>query len=215
MAEWKNPDAGNGYNFNSNMFGGGIGQFLGGMFGNSGAPYDKAANEYQKWANNATATNAPFYGAGAGAIPAYQQWLQGQKDPSQFINSLMGNYSESQGAHNKQQAMMNAGNNYGSANGLSGSSALAQQMQQNAGQISSEDMNQWLQNVLGINNQYGEGQQHLMNMGQNSANSLTNLYNSMGERMGNAAFGKEAGRQQDKGDMWGGAFNMLGGLFGL
>lgn len=201
--------------FNGSGFLGGAGQFLNGLFGNSGAPYDKASQEYQRYAGYGQQAQTPYLMAGAGAVPAYQQWLQGQQDPSKFINSLMGGYNESPWAHNLQQQSMNAGQNMASANGLSGSSALAQQLQQNANNISSEDMSKWLQNVLGINTQYGAGQQNLINTGQGSANALTDMYNNMGERMGNAAFGKEAGRQQDKGDMWGGAFNMLGGLFGL
>lgn len=191
----------------------GLGQFGGGMRGGSNKPYDAAGQQYQQWTNNGTATQAPFYGAGVGAIPQYQQWLQGQQDPSKFINSLMGNYSESQGAHNKQQAMMNAGTNYGSATGLTGSSALGQQMQQNAGQISSEDMNQWLQNVLGINTQYGEGQKNLMGMGQNSANALTDMYQNTGKNMGDAAFGSAQGRRKDSNDFWGGIGNMIGSFF--
>ena len=195
--------------FSGSGFLGGLGQFANGLFGNSGKPYEDAGNQYQKWANSANSAQSPFYNAGAGAIPDYQNWLQGQKDPSKFINNLMGGYSESPYAHYLQNQMVNAGNNYGSANGLSGSSALAQQMQQNAGQIASGDMNQWLQNVLGINKQYGEGENNLINKGQTSANALTDLYNNMGERMGNAAFGAEKGRQHDKSNMWGGLFNMF------
>jgi len=191
----------------------GLGQVGSGMRGDSNKPYDAAGKQYQDWANKGAAVQSPYWNAGTGAIGDYQNWLQGQKDPSKFINNLMGGYSESPYAHNLQTDAMNAGTNFGSASGLTGSSALAQQMQQNAGKISSNDMNSWLQNVLGINTQYGAGQQNLMNTGQNAANSLTNLYQDTGKSMGDAAFGSAQGKRKDSNDFWGGIGNMIGSFF--
>lgn len=192
---------------------GGLGQVGKGMFGNSGKPYDEAGKQYQDWTNKAATLNSPYYNAGTGAIPEYQQWLQGQKDPSKFINSLMGNYQSSPYAQNLQKNAMLAGQNFASANGLSGSTPMMEQMQQNAGNIANADMSQWLQNVLGINTQYGQGQQNMVNMGQNATNSLTNLYGQTGNNMANASYGKEAGKQQDSNDFWGGILNMIGSFY--
>jgi hypothetical protein len=191
-------------------FGNALG-FLGGIFGSPGKPYDKASQQYNQWTDNAARTNAPFYNAGAGAIPAYQQWLQGQQNPSQFINNLMGGYSESPWAHNQQQQSMNAGMNLGSASGLTGSSALAQQLQQNASNISSEDMNKWLQNVLGINTQYGEGQKNLMGMGQNAANNLSTMYGNAANFNSENAYNKQATKDNN---IWNTIASGLG-IFGL
>lgn len=191
----------------------GLGQFGSGMRGGSEKPFDAAGQQYKDWTNKAATLNSPYYNAGTGAIPDYQNWLTGQKDPAQFINNLMGNYNESDYAHNLQNDAMNAGTNFGSASGLTGSSALAQQMQQNAGKISSQDMNQWLQNALGINTQYGQGQKNLVDMGQNATNSLTNLYSNTGNNMANAAYGSAAGKRQDNNDFWGGIGNMIGSFF--
>jgi len=196
--------------FDSSMFGSGAGSFLGGMFGDSGKPYDAAMQQYQQWANKAEGAQSPYLNAGKGAIGDYQQWLQGQKDPSGFINNLMGGYQESPYAKYLQQQSMNAGQNAASASGLMGSTPMLQQMQQNAGNIASQDQNQWLQNVLGINTQYGQGQNNLMTGGQNAANSLTNLYNQMGQNMGQAAYGKEAGKQNDFWNTVGGGIGMIG-----
>lgn len=187
---------------------GGLGGLFGGLFGNSGSPYDKAMQQYQQYGNMAAGGLQPYNQAGIGAIGDYQKWLKGQEDPTKFINNLMGGYQESPYAKYMQNQAMLAGQNAGSANGMLGSTALMQQMQQNAGNIASQDQNQWLQNVLGINKQYGEGQNNLMAGGQNAANSLANLYGHMGDQMGQAAYGQEAGR---KNDFW----NMLGGVGGL
>ena len=198
--------------FDGGMFGGGVGSFLGGLFGNPGKPYDKAMEQYQQWANKAEGTQQPYLNAGQGAIGDYQQWLKGQKDPSGFINNLMGNYQESPYAHYLQQQAMNAGNNSASASGLMGSSALMKQQQQNASNIASQDVNQWLQNVLGINTQYGQGQQNLMQGGQGAANALTGLYNQTGQNMAEAAYGKESSKQQGLWNTIGGGLGILGFL---
>ena len=194
--------------FDSSIFGSGLGGLLGGMFGNSGKPYDKAMEEYQKYMQMGQGVQQPYLDAGKEGLGNYQEWLKGQKDPGGFINNLMGQYQQSPYNSYLQGQAQNAGINAGSANGTMGSSALMQQMQQNAGNISQQGMDSWLQNALGINSQYGQGQQNLMQGGQGAANSLMNMYSNMGNKMGDAAYGKEAGKQND----W---WNMLGGVGGI
>lgn len=204
--QWNNPD----YGFNPQMALGGLGGILGGIFGDSSKPYDAAMQQYQQYGQQAAGVQNPFLQAGQGAIGDYQKWLQGQQNPSDFINNLMGQYKQSPYTAYLQQQAQNAGLNAGSASGLTGSSALAQQMQQNAGNIAQQGMNDWLQSVLGINTQYGQGENNLMQGGQNAANSLTNLYSQMGQQMGQAAYGKESGKQNNLGNILGG----IGGLIG-
>lgn len=199
--------------FDPQQFLGGLGGLFGGMFGNSDKPYDAAMQQYQQWANKGQQTQQPYLDAGTGAIGDYQKWLQSQQDPSKFINDQMKNYQTSDYAKNLQQQSMNAGQNAASASGLMGSTPLMQQLQNNAGQITSADQNQWLQNVLGINTQYGQGENNLMQSGQNAANSLTNMYNQMGQNMGQAAYGQEAGKNQDRNNMFGGIGSLIGSFF--
>ena len=197
----------------------GLAGLLGGMFGNSGAPYDDAMKQYQHWANRAQGAQNPFLNAGTGAIGNYQHWLQGMQDPSKFMNNMMGQYQESPWAHNLQQQAMRAGTNAASMGGLPngmggagfGSTPFQMQAQQNASNISSQDMNNWLQNVLGINTQYGQGQAGMMGMGQNAANALTGMYGQMGQQMGDAAYGRRAGQNQDFMNILGGGLQMLPG----
>ncbi len=196
--------------FDQQMFGSGLGGILGGLFGNSSKPYDAEMDQYQKWMQQAQQAQQPYANAGQGAIGDYQNWLQSQKDPSKFINEQMGNYQESPWANYLQQQSMNAGQNAASASGLMGSTPLMQQLQQNAGNIASQDQNQWLQNVLGINTQYGQGQQNLMTGGQNSANRLTDMYNQMGQDMGQASFNKQASKQNNFWNTMGGVGSLIG-----
>jgi hypothetical protein len=190
-----------------NDFANGLTQFFGGLFGNSGEPYKKAGNELEDYLRRATSGQNPFLNMGKDAIPRYQEWLNGMKDPSGFINNLMGNYSESPWAKYQQQQALRASGNQGSASGLGGSTPMAQFNQQNARDISSQDMNQWLQNVLGVNTQYGEGQHNMINGGQHAADMLSNLYGRFGEDIAGARYNQAAGRNKDRNDLWGGWFN--------
>lgn len=191
--------------FDPQMFGSGAGGLFGGLFGNSGSPYQKAMEQYQNYGNQGQATQQPFLDAGKGAIGDFQNWLSSQKNPSEFINNLMGQYQQSPYEQYQQQQSLRAGKNSASASGLSGSTPLMDFLQQNSQDISSKDMNQWLQNVLGINTQYGEGEKNLMSGGQSSANSLTDMFNQLGQNMGQGAYGKESGKKND-------LFNSLGGI---
>lgn len=186
----------------------GIGGIIGGLFGDSDAPYRDYMKEYQGYADRAQGVQNPFLQAGTGAIGNFQQWLGGMQNPSGFINNLMNQYQQSPWAKFQQQQAMRAATNAASASGLTGSTPFAQQLQQNAANISSEDMNQWLQNVLGINTQYGSGNQSLIGTGANSANSLTSLFNTVGQNLGEAAYGARAGENQD-------FMNTIGGFLQL
>ncbi len=201
--------------FSGNPLGDAVSGIFGGMFGDSGRPYQDAMDQYERWARRGQEMQNPFWQAGVGAIPDFQQWLGGMKDPSGFINNLMGNYEESPWAKYAQQAAERGAQNMGSASGLTGSTPMAQFMQQNAKNISSQDMQNWLQNVLGVNTQYGAGQGMLMQGGQGAANALTNMFGDMGQRMGEGAFYKRRGQQFDRNSIWGGLMNAgLGmGLF--
>lgn len=195
--------------------GAGLTQFLQGLFGNSGAPYQAASNQYQKYYNQAIDKQNPFYNAGVGAIGNFQDWLNGMKDPSGFVNSLMGKYQESPWAKYMQQQAMRAGQNAASASGLAGSTPFAQQMAQTAAGISSQDMQNWLNNVFGINTQYGEGEGTLMQGGQHAADFMGDLYGQLGNNMAEAAYGREAGNQYDRNNLLSGGMNMFEhGIFG-
>lgn len=194
------------------MSGGGLSSILSGLFTDAGAPAHAAMGPYNQYMGKAANVQNPFLQAGQGALGNYQHWLGGMQDPSHFINQLMGQYHESPFAQYEQQQAMRAGTNAASMGGLpngmggagAGSTPFAQQLQQNASNISSQDMQNWLQNVLGINNQYGAGQQGLIGGGQNAANSLSGLYSGQGQGLGALAYGQQMGRNQNTGNILGG-----------
>ncbi len=200
-----------GRNIFSNYQPGSAGNILYGLFGDASAPFDAASSELEKYYPQGQKYQTPFFNAGTNAIPQFQNWLQTMKDPSQFINNIMGHYQESPFAKFQQDQAMRAATNMGSATGLTGSTPLTQFAQQNSRDISSQDMNSFLQNSLGVNNQFGQGQFNLMQMGQNSGNQMMNFLKSYMENQASAKFGGEYAKQQQQGGLWSG----IAGLFGL
>lgn len=199
---WGNNIFGSGYD--PKKLGGGLSSILSGLFNDSSKPYDAAMDQYKDFLNQGKDAQNPFYNAGTNAIGGYQDWLGKMKDPSEFINHIMGQYQESPYARYQQNQNNREATNLGSASGLTGSTPLQLQAQQNSQGISSQDMMGWLQKVLGVNTEYGEGQNNLMKGGQNSANSITDLLSKYGENMGKAAYGQEAGKNNDFGNLLGG-----------
>lgn len=199
--------------FDKAMLAGGAGSLLGGLFGDSGAPYEAASQEYEKYGAKGEATQQPFYEAGVAAIPQFQNWLTTMQNPSDFLNMLMGEYQVSPYARYQQQQMLRAARNRGAASGLGGSTPLAQFEEEQARNIASQDMGNWLQRVLGINTQYGQGLNRLMTGGQTGANALTQLYGNLGQQLGEARYGQQAGEESDLGNLLGGATTLLGSLF--
>lgn len=185
--------------------------FLQGFFGNSGRPYEKAGQEYQKYFNQAPSYQEPYNEAGQIALPQYQQWLQGQKDPSGFINNLMSKYQQSPWAKFATDQGMRANTNSASASGLIGSTPYQQAGEQYAHDISSQDMQQWLQSVLGINTQYGAGQHDLVQGGQHASDIISQLFQNEAQTMGQSKYGEEAGKQSDQNSIWAGITKLFGG----
>lgn len=182
-----------------------------GFFGDSGKPYEQAWKGYKPFFEQAKTSQNPFYNAGQQAIPQFQNWLSSQSNPSGFINNLLSQYQESPWAHYQQEQGVRAAQNLGSATGLTGSTPLQLQAQQNAQSISSGDMQNWLQNVLGINTQYGAGLHNQEQMGQHAADFLSQLFQGAGEYKGGTNYGQEAGEQSDRNALWAGIAKMFGG----
>lgn len=197
--------------FNWQGMGNGLGSVLGSLFGgDAGAPFQAAEGQYQQYANQANQGQMPFWQVGTGAIPQYQNWLISQQDPSGYINKMMGQYQQSPYAKYLTDQAMKAGQNAASASGLQGSTPFAQQMAATAGGISSQDLNNWLSQVLGINTQYGQGLGREIGWGQDAADQMSNTYNHLGDNMAQAEKDRVSAQQNQTGNLFGG----LGSLFG-
>ena len=136
------------------------------------------------------------------------------KDPAGFMNNLQEQYNASPYNQYLQTQATRAGQNAASASGLMGSTPFLQQSQQNAANISQQGMDAWLKKCswhkFAIRR---SGNKDLAGMGQNSANNLTNHFENMGQNIGGAKYGSEAGKSQDFWNAIGGGIGMLGSFF--
>lgn len=188
----------------------GAGKFIN-SFNDPGRSYGNAERAYDFNLDRATNEYQPYAQAGQGAINPFQQRLQDMSDPGQFINKAMSQYQQSPYATYLQKQSQRAGTNYASANGLSGSTPMAQYLQQNAHDISSGDMENYLKHFLGINTDYMAGQNKLMNNGLTAATGRSGFYNQAAPWMGNAEYGKERSRNMNDADRFSGLMQMFGG----
>ena len=157
-------------------------QLLQGIFGNSGDPSRNAGREYFNYYNK----NMNEIGR--------------EKDPTQFINHLMSGYNESPWAKNERRTATNEATNAASASGLTGSTPLLNQIQQNSSNIASADQDKWLQNVLGINKDY--------------LDRFTNLNSQQGKNAANASYGQSVGQNYDRNQLLQGITQFLIGKGG-
>ena len=191
---------------------GSLGSIAGSMFTNPTAPYNNAMQQYQQYAQMGQQAMSPYMQAGQGAIPGFQQWLQSMSNPTQFTNNLMNNYQESPNARYMQEQAIRSAQNAGSATGMVNSTPYTQQVQQNSANISQQDMGNWMQNVLGLNTQYGQGMSNMIGMGENAGNSLLDLYGNEANSMANMQYGKGQAQNQQTGGLISGIAGVIGDI---
>lgn len=204
------------FDFSKFMSGGGasgLGGIFGGLFGKD--PYKGASKEYEKYANQASNYQNPFYQAGTGAMGDFQNYLKGMKDPSEFLNNLMKNYKESDYTKNLQNESERSGINAASASGLIGSTPFLKQQQKNAGEIAQGGMNDWLSQALGINSQYGGGLEKLMGMGQQSGNKLSDIFSQLGQDKAGMSYGSDMNKNKQMQDFFSGLMSLFGSFAGM
>lgn len=189
----------------------GIWGLLRNLFNNNKSPYGEGFDATKPYFDKSQSFQNPFVQQGQEASGNFNEWLSKMKDPQEFINHIMGGYQESPWAKNLQQSSVRAGQNAASANGTLGSTPFAQQLQQNATNISSQDQNNWLQNVVGANNQYGAGLNTQIDRGQHASDILSQLFQTQGNMAGGAAYGDQAWDNQNSDSMWANIAKIFGG----
>ena len=144
-----------------------IGGAIGGLFGgNSAAKASKDMQEALQNAQNltnqyyqqATGYMQPFYNTGQQGLSDYASALGQMSDPTAYMNQLMSGYSMSPQAQMEQQQAIKAANAAAAATGMLGGGAEQKELASTAEQITSRDMQQYLNNLLGINQRYLESE---------------------------------------------------------
>lgn len=111
------------------------------------------------------------------------QYGQMGSDPAAFLEQLMGKYQPSQAFQMKNKNALTAAGNTAAAGGYRGTGQDMNDEGQISNTLMNEDMQQWLNNVLGIQGAGLQGQQGLYNTGFNASTGLSgDLANVLGSQ---------------------------------
>lgn len=137
------------------------------------------------------------------------------QDPMQYLQELMSGYSPSTGYKAREKQLLDVARNTAQMGGYAG---LPYDEQQRTGMVNalmSDDMQQWLTNVLGIQGAGLTGQQHQADQGYQASTGYGDIVGgSLNQRAG-AAFQGQQQRNQDRGGMRSMLAQLLGGGAGL
>lgn len=143
------------------------------------------------------------------------QFNQMTKDPSAFLEGIMKNYEPSRGFQLKRDEMLKAAGNTAAAGGMRGSLGDISNESRISDVLMGDDMQQWLQNVLGIQKEGTEGLGHQFDNGFDATKGLTgDLSNVLGTQAG-LAFQGQTNQNQSRNDLLSGLVKALGGIAGF
>lgn len=152
----------------------------------------------------------PYFDRAYGLYDPYQQ--QGQaaynqlnpqlgqmsSDPAAFLENLMKSYTASRGYGMKRDEMLRAAGNSAAAGGMRGSPSDMQNEAQLTDMLMGEDMQQWLQNVLGIQGAGMQGLGHFYDTGAGATSDMANILGTQGSM----AFQNQAQKNKNSSDLW-------------
>lgn len=163
-----------------NLFGGGKDPSKAAM------PYlDKIPGIGEKYYN-------PFINQGAEAGGILRDQYGRLLDPSKFMDEIMKNYSMSSGAQYKQGQLGKGIGATAAAGGIAGTPEHQREYGEMANEIMSNDMQQYLQNALGIYNRGLGGEEGFYDKGFQASGSLADMIaGAMGSKAGLAYQGAQ------------------------
>lgn len=130
----------------------------------------------------------PFVNQGRQAASTLGGEYSKMLDPTAFMDAIMSHYSTSKGAqYNLDKLGKGIGAN-AAAGGIAGTPEHQREYGEMANNIMSQDMQQYLQNALGIHRQGLEGEQDFYNKGYGASGSLADLLGGNLASQGSMAF---------------------------
>lgn len=108
---------------------------------------------------------SPYQQIGTQATGDLYSHLQGMQDPQGYLSKILGGYTESPWAKTEAKAGTDALMNQQAALGLTGSGQEAKDVMSFNQGLASKDMQNYLNNILGINQSYLGGMRGLSGMG--------------------------------------------------
>jgi hypothetical protein len=154
----------------------------------------------------------PYVNQGREASGRTQQTYEElMKDPTAFINKLMEGYKPSEGYNYQKELLQRELGNTAAAGGFAGT-ALDQENQGTAIQkLLSGDMQQFLNNILGVFNTGLKGEEGIAGRGYNATQQLTDTLGNSLNQQGGLAFQNQQQQNQNRSDLFKIFGQMLGG----
>ena len=143
------------------------------------------------------------------------QFTQMGSDPAAFLEKLMGSYEPSRAYQLARDETQRAAGNSAAAGGMRGSINDITNQSRLTDSLLGADMQQWLQNVLGIQKEGQSGLGHEADTGFDATKGLTSdLSNVLGTQAG-LAFQGQANQNKSRSDLLSGLMKALGGIAGF
>jgi len=139
-------------------------------------------------------------------------------DPTAFINKLMEGYKPSEGYQFQKDQLTKELSNTAAAGGVAGTPMDQMNQAEGIQGLLGKDMQQFLQNVLGVFNTGLQGEEGIANRGYDASKNLTDLLGGTLNQQGGLAFQNQQQKNQDRNALWSMFGKALGagagGLFG-
>lgn len=176
-------------------------------------PSAAASSYFEQIPGRVTPYYQPFIDSGKQAAdvanPIYGRMAQ---DPSEFLNAIMRNYSPSEGYKFKEKNLTQAAQNAAAQGGYAGTPYSQLEQTDLVNGLLGGDMQQFLQNILGIQGGGLQGQENRIGRGYEASGGLANILGGNLAQQGNLAYQGAAQRNQNSLDRRGQNFNFLNGL---
>lgn len=143
------------------------------------------------------------------------QFNEMTKDPAAFLENIMKNYVPSRGYQLSRDEAERAAGNSAAAGGMRGSLSDISNEARISDMLMQQDMQQWLQNVLGIQKEGTSGLGHEADTGFSASTGLSSdLANVLGTQA-QLAFQGQANQNQSRSDLLSGLIKAFGGIAGF
>lgn len=146
-------------------------------------------------------------GQTAGNI-AQDQYASMAQDPQAYINAIMAGYQPSEGYQYQQQQLTDQAQNAAAAGGYTGTESDYQKQMEITQGLLGEDMQQWLNNVMGAQQKGLGGEQQMYNIGYGASGQEANMLAGGLGQQAQAAYAGGASDAMQKNAL----FNSLMGL---
>lgn len=173
------------------------------IFGGGQSPMNNANQYLNQIPGVAHQGYDPYVNAGLDASGRTKsQYEDLMKDPTGFINKLMEGYKPSEGYQFQKEQLTKELGNTAAAGGVAGTPM--DQMNQGEGvqKLLSGDMQQFLQNILGVFDTGLKGEEGIANRGYDASGKLTDAIGGALNQQGGLAFQDAQQKNSNRNDIW-------------